>query len=410
VETSPIPEPVMDVDAHDGEGLKIYEIDPELERRLEEEQEAKEQRMDAFLNDPEHSMKIFFSSFYKDKGLCWCEHCTTRVTITVLKHKLRNRSVSKLRDGPILLAFFFGFFIRNNIMPDYEKAFRKAYKITEQARLELPQTTIISMAIPDVFGSACAGLWGSKQPQAWAGNVEDVKEERSAPMQEWEEQLKAHGVEQIDIATTAPVQTEDVWGAQTVPTGTSDGAWADDGPNPWVPTSGAEDWGSSTEAVPTLISFLGPTTIPLTHAPQIVEKSTRYIVSFTPPNPDGNGLDRVLGSVVLAPWKNHQEGSTIAPPELLAGLPVSSTFDSHKDVISAFVDAKTVGVLREGMGLHGVYVQVVESDDTKQELKEKKKSKSRNKGRAKTKGFDGREWWYIDFVYEVVPSFWTDAA
>lgn len=61
-----IPRPISNVDG-DPEP-KIREIDAEYEAELE----AKEMKMDAFLNDPEESLKIFFSSFYKDKGLFWC--------------------------------------------------------------------------------------------------------------------------------------------------------------------------------------------------------------------------------------------------------------------------------------------------------------------------------------------------
>lgn len=52
-----------------------YDAEPKI-REIDEydaELEAKELRMHAFLNDPEGSMKVFFSSFYKDKGLFWCE-------------------------------------------------------------------------------------------------------------------------------------------------------------------------------------------------------------------------------------------------------------------------------------------------------------------------------------------------
>lgn len=35
------------------------------------EDERRDLRMDAFLNDPELGLKVFFSSFYTHKGLCW---------------------------------------------------------------------------------------------------------------------------------------------------------------------------------------------------------------------------------------------------------------------------------------------------------------------------------------------------
>jgi len=63
VESKPA-EDGMELDAEDAEAaLRMKEIQADIERR--------EQRMDNFLNDPERSVKIFFSSYYKDKGLFW---------------------------------------------------------------------------------------------------------------------------------------------------------------------------------------------------------------------------------------------------------------------------------------------------------------------------------------------------
>jgi hypothetical protein len=64
-----LPKPTGNLDTGYDAEPKIHEIDAEYQAELE----AKEMKMDAFLNDPEGSMKIFFSSFYKDKGLFWCE-------------------------------------------------------------------------------------------------------------------------------------------------------------------------------------------------------------------------------------------------------------------------------------------------------------------------------------------------
>jgi hypothetical protein len=66
-ETNPLPKP-LGTDYE--EEPQIREIDADYQAELE----AKEMKMDAFLNDPELAMKIFFSSFYKDKGLFWCVH------------------------------------------------------------------------------------------------------------------------------------------------------------------------------------------------------------------------------------------------------------------------------------------------------------------------------------------------
>ncbi|KAF8513862.1 hypothetical protein JB92DRAFT_2921410 [Gautieria morchelliformis] len=376
---------------------KLREIDEDYQAELE----AKEMKMDAFLNDPERATKIFFSSFYKDKGLWWSE--------------------TKLRDGPILLSFFFSFFIRNRLMPDYEKAFRKATKVTEMARLELPQSTKISMAIPDTLANACVALWGSKQAwkQKYATDADDGSWPTSAPapVKEWEEALKEQGVEQVTANFDAGEPgLSDHWGAPTegVEEGPIMGGWGDSAKviegetNPWGAPGATTDWAVE-EPKPCLMSILGPTTIPLTHSIQLVEQSTRQIVSIAPPNPDDKGLGRILGTVMFAPWKNPKEKSDILPPQLLSGLPEGSTFDVARDEIKVFVLPKTIEVLRVGMGLHAVFVQVTENEnEAGREVVKEKKSKSRNKGKGKAKGSDDRQWWYMEFLYEVVPSFWTE--
>ena len=333
-----------------------------------------------------------------------------------------DRSESKLRDGPILISFFLSFFIRNRIMTDYDKVFRKALKVTEIARLELPQTTKISMAIPEQFGGGCAALWGSRLPVVWSKkHGTDVDDSSwpistSEPVKEWEEALREKGVEQVgESLSIGGQETSCNWGVpkEGVENGPIMGGWGEsatvvnDGAEMWGPPGGTTDW-TSEEKEPCLMSILGPTTLPLTHTVQLVEKSTRQIVNITLPDPANNGLGGKLGTVLLAPWKYPKKGeSTILAPELLSDLPEGSTFDTGRDLIKVFADPKTIEVMREGMGLHAVFVQVVESVTSTAEAT-RKKPKSRNKGKGKTKSSDDKEWWYLEFLYEVLPSFWTE--
>lgn len=307
-------------------------------------------------------------------------------------------------------------------MPDYEKAFRKAHKLAELARLELPQTTKISLAIPDKLGNACIALWGTRLPGFWPGKTtmdidgDQGANSKPAPVKEWEAALKEQGFEQVNTTMDAGVQGVSAnWGT---PMDGFEGApvmggWGDsakvlsDEAAQWGAPDSSTDW-AVPEKKPCLMSILGPTTIPLTHSVQLVEKSTRQIVSASPPNPDVKGLGAIFGTVMMAPWKNPKEVSTILPPELLSGLPEGSTFDMARDWIKVFVLPETVDVLREGMGLHAVFVQVVDNEPNREEVKEKKKSKSRSKGKSKAKGSDDREWWYMEFLYEVIPSFWIE--
>ena len=65
-------------------------------------------------------------------------------------------------DGPILVRFFLNFVLRNRVFPELEKPLRKAVAVTETASRELPQTFVISKAVPeDAFSKGCELLFGS---------------------------------------------------------------------------------------------------------------------------------------------------------------------------------------------------------------------------------------------------------
>ena len=49
----------------------------ERQARREDFREARDTRMDTFFNETDHCVKVFFSSYYREKGLVWCAnpHC-----------------------------------------------------------------------------------------------------------------------------------------------------------------------------------------------------------------------------------------------------------------------------------------------------------------------------------------------
>ena len=47
------------------------ESDEHYQKRLAREAVAKEARLESFLIDPEFSMKVFFSSYFREKGMIW---------------------------------------------------------------------------------------------------------------------------------------------------------------------------------------------------------------------------------------------------------------------------------------------------------------------------------------------------
>ncbi len=47
------------------------ESEDHFKKRLDKESFAKEARLESFLADPEFSMKVFFSSYFREKGMIW---------------------------------------------------------------------------------------------------------------------------------------------------------------------------------------------------------------------------------------------------------------------------------------------------------------------------------------------------
>ncbi|KAF8520797.1 hypothetical protein BU17DRAFT_88703 [Hysterangium stoloniferum] len=457
---------VTDLDLDDGGDTVMHSYLEEIDAELE----AQELRMDAFLNDPELSLKIFFSSFYKDKGLWW--------------------SVPKLRDGPILIRFFLQFFIRNQLMNDYDRAFNKALLLVDLARIELPLTSKISVQVPDAFSRACGAVWGSKVPSVWDTGEEwpSVPEPEKTETtksnaktdknKEWEAELERQGAEKIDLSTIPPpppaepqpAQPQEQWGnvplngvaGTSTDTNTNNGDDDDQPdapkwgsvdhslPNPWGCPAAVATWDPDPGPPPFLMRLLGPTTLPLTHHVTLVEKSIRRVLAFTPPDPTAlpGVLRRTLGSVLLAPWVDvAPEGaaSTIVKPELLMEEKDGGRgkrkkgFDMATDAIRVYVAGATVDVMKEGMGMHAIWVRMGEEGeeggdeagdgdggDGEKERKEKGAGAGKGKGKSGAGGGGGgasvsaaaddggaeedKEWWYLEFLYEVIPSFWTDGV
>lgn len=54
------------------EGSSMFvETDEEWQLRVQRQAERTQRRMDAFLSDPDESMRIFFSSHFRDTGMMW---------------------------------------------------------------------------------------------------------------------------------------------------------------------------------------------------------------------------------------------------------------------------------------------------------------------------------------------------
>ena len=308
--------------------------------------------------------------------------------------------------------------------------------------IELPNTSLIAKTFPDKFSLACNACWGQKADgymtlaTSEAEPVDDGLEEPEAKRQKCDTDIVAEPPAPVE---EIPAETASAWG-------TGDGGdWA----------AAAEEvsrgWGQDIAVIEEnmgwdslqfdkpegLLPLLGPTALPLTHSPGIVERSMRRIVSITrppssvarsPPLPDGvyepNAdaveleLDRRFAKVVLAPMIDWDGGESpiYTKPTILATSRGAVVQDNHapaspstpvrggaqphnpvSDEITVLIDdvASQIEYLREGMAIGGTWVQLVRQGEPV--VAKKKKGKSSKKS----------SYWYLDELAIVVPSFWT---
>ncbi|KAL4264501.1 VRR-NUC domain-containing protein [Pleurotus pulmonarius] len=243
--------------------------------------------------------------------------------------------------------------------------------------------------------------------------------------------------------------------------GSSTGTWGQDNNDQ---TGGVEDWDQTTSAadwlavsVPKLADVLGgPTTLPETHAPGVVESSLRRIKAVLKP---GEGVaERYLGGevrfdskdpeemeaqlgrrflrVVLEPWlytdvrqdagdssRGRVERRIPAPhvrriPGM--GLPMSGGHRATKahnmlgDDITILVNvegpkgAETIELFKKavGMGLGGYFIELARVNDFDVEDEDSDIEMEDWDERADEGGNDWRRYWYMEELTRVYPSYW----
>ncbi|KZT71530.1 hypothetical protein DAEQUDRAFT_763755 [Daedalea quercina L-15889] len=450
------------IDEERAQDEKLRNVPPKrgvfTDERREDFHETKDQRMDLFFDDTEFSLKVFFSSYFRDKGLIWSEQ--------------------RVRDGPILIGFWLNFLLRNRILPEpeHEKGLRKALLVVEQARKELPQTFVIGKALPDSVGAGCEALWGTKgQINFWASAPLDGDKEKAADTQDGVEEPDAKRrkidesetatllkevigedakVEVLTPATVAAIEKDaqkvetaadaDVdgpsdsgwgsggWGDSANDTGVdSGGGWDDAEADAWA-GDGGSTWDIEPQPNP-LMAHLGATVLPFTHTTGVVERSTRKIVSVTPPlglattkaeKKRLKGLSEVglveddlsarFAKMSLAPWpvSGTHEKSDVLPPEILHSSrgPVvedkTATVDEsvvpkphnfYEDVITVLLDPAVAEKVLVGMSLGGAWVQIVRQNPG-------------GAGEVDNQLGEPTGFWYIEQLTSVLPSYHTDAC
>ena len=129
---------------------------------IQEENERKDDRLWAFLNDPETVVKMFLSSYMCKEGLVWYVRF-----LPFLQMRLYHiiRADSNLSITPHLLYFFLRYILRNKLLPEYDAGLKKALAIVQCAKVELPHTSDVVKIVPCEVSLALRDQYRSKASQ-----------------------------------------------------------------------------------------------------------------------------------------------------------------------------------------------------------------------------------------------------
>ncbi|KAI6004603.1 hypothetical protein EDD15DRAFT_2216129 [Pisolithus albus] len=367
-------------------------------------------RLDAFLTAISKGTKIFLSSYLRETGLVWTE--------------------SNLFVAPMLLKFFLKFLKRTGVFWDSDERMKQeledAVGFAEKAVVELPVTARLGRTVPGKVERGFVGLWGKKC---------------------------------IGLSMSAMCEADDLLSPATEENSEMGNvvATAEDD-DPWIESPS-----------PTLFHILGPTTLPLAYTTVIVETGTRRVREVVMPGScfigrtgtseptspfddkmglesgevfeeggreDGkrDGLEEALESkfamVILEPWVSSEDGlvdtsevgrptmwctfcattghsstgvdlTTVTSKEtelVVAQCPHVQAHNPYIAMVNVLVDLESVELFKVGMGVCGTWVQLRRMENmTSVGIVEKRSGSKRQ-----------QEYWYIEDLTAVFPSFHTD--
>ncbi|KZT08851.1 uncharacterized protein LAESUDRAFT_757034 [Laetiporus sulphureus 93-53] len=352
----------IQVTHEEGEG----EEDEEKERAHELRDnflEAKDLRMDNFLNDAEKNIKIFLSSHFRDEGLIWSEQ--------------------RVREKPILIGFFLEFLLRNRVFPEseQEKGLRRALQVIHLARKELPATFIIGKALPDSLGVGCENYLEA--------DVTEDQEDKGEPeakrckVKEKEEDLAfEEAIGEVDTEVITPEVVESLGKAvqQEREAADADVGWgagnaSSEPHDPWAQPGST--WDEKTTNEPNLImAFLGPT-----------------IFLLTP-----------ITAASTAPGKAARKNQSGTKMDVESG---ATPHDPFKDEITVLFEPAVAEKLIIGMGLAGTWVQLARQDLSAGSWTDEHAG---GKQQRDEKGEFGvpTKLWYMEHLASIIPSYHTE--
>ncbi|KAG2099807.1 hypothetical protein BD769DRAFT_216888 [Suillus cothurnatus] len=405
--------------AHPGKQLEPNEGEADIMARL----------LETFLEDMEKSVKVFMSSYMRDKGLIWSE---------------RNLFIA-----PTVLHFFLRFMQRNQVFAGFETHtdnLNRAVALAEFAIKELPLTARVARILPGMFDAACKECWGYKGSLSMYISTTLDSEDgctstdtpASSTIGTFEEALKADHAEIVssDVVLDSLMAKEvldDTFGADDCVNVSSPPA--DD---PWVAaiTAGQNTTVSWTDVKSdSLLTFLGPTQLPLTHTTGVVEFSTRRVKEIMLPKaidsiPDtpSAAIEQELGSrfacVVLEPWvrtstdelldivrpivTSSSRGAVIKDPfadiiEVSGAYSPSDAYNPCRDDLTILVNPESVDCFRAGLGLCGTWVQMARCEDVESSIG------PIDQGTPRVSKHPRDCFWYLEDVVSIFPSFYTES-
>lgn len=404
--------------AHPGKQLEPNEGQADIMARL----------LETFLEDMEKSIKVFMSSYMRDKGLIWSE---------------RNLFIA-----PTVLHFFLRFMQRNKVFVGFEthtENLDRAVVVAELAIRELPLTARVARVLPGMFDAACKECWGYQGSLSMYISTTLDSEDgctsidipASSAVGTFEEALKADHAEIVssDVVLDSLMAKEvldDTFGADDV---VNVSPPADD---PWAAaiTAGQNTTVSWTDVkVDSLLTFLGPTRLPLTHAVGVVEFSTRKVKEIMLPEvidsiPDtpSAAIEHELGSrfarVVLEPWvrtptdelldimrpviTSSSRGAVIKDPfadtiDVSDAHSPSDAYNPCRDDLTILIDPASVDCFHVGLGLCGTWVQIARCEDVESSIT------PIDQGTPHASKHPRDCFWYLEDVVSIFPSFYTES-